>query len=493
MNISVIKNAVRYIKKYGIRTFFIRVSEKAARDDAWYQQWFLKNKASEQTLQRQREESGLWHQRPLVSIVTPLYRTPEKFLRELLESVLASSYDNWELCLADASDGESDEIGKIVRAYQKKDEKKRIHYRKLSKNSGIAENTNAAAEMAKGAYLAFLDHDDVLTPDALYEMVNAVGKNGVSADNAVLVYSDEDKTNGDGTAFFEPHFKPDFNPDMLCANNYITHFLMVSRILFEKTGKIRKEFDGAQDYDFILRCCENADKIVHVPKVLYHWRVHTKSTSGGGGSKDYAVEAGARAVSEHLKRIGENARVTPLPYFGFYRLKYESRELPAAAVVKKGEKLPEKISEEFVIFMDDALKPLTKDWENLLLADCSRKNVGVVGAKIYDRNRRVLEAGITREIKYPGGTEWENSYCGLKAGYGGYMHRADLQRDCDSFGGYCMIVRKQILEQMKDFHTETAYPAFGREICSMAEKLGYYRMYEPAVTMVYRKKGQPQE
>jgi len=270
---SAIVYGIRYIRRFGLRTLIIRIIEKKREKDSEYQSFYLETKASLEQLEKQRMEVSHWNKKEKISIVTPLYHTPAIFLRELIESVLESSYENWQLCFADATqDGEENQIENIVKEYQKMDEKltgkkSRICYKKLSQNYGIAENTNQALAMAEGDYIAFLDHDDIITPDALYEMALAAKCAKKTGKEANMFYSDEDKVNENRTAFFEPHFKPDFNQDLLNSNNYITHFLMVSRELLDQVGGINKEYDGAQDYDFILRCTELADNVIHIPKV----------------------------------------------------------------------------------------------------------------------------------------------------------------------------------------------------------------------------------
>ena len=201
-----------------------------------------------------------------------MYRTPEKYLEELIASVKAQTYGNWELCLSDGS-GKDSPLGPILERYQKEDARIRVisHEKPLQ----ISENTNAALGLATGDYFVFADHDDVLTPNALYEFAAAVNREPETD----VLYSDEDKMSMDGHKFFQPHMKPDFNLDLLCTVNYICHLFGVKRTLAEKTGFFRSEYDGAQDYDFIFRCTEQAEKICHVPKVLYHWRSHEDSTA----------------------------------------------------------------------------------------------------------------------------------------------------------------------------------------------------------------------
>lgn len=475
---SAIVYGIRYIRRFGLRTLIIRIIEKKREKYSEYQSFYSETKASLEQLEKQRMEVSHWNKKEKISIVTPLYHTPAIFLRELIESVLESSYENWQLCFADATqDEEENQIENIVKEYQKMDEKltgkkSRICYKKLSQNYGIAENTNQALTMAEGDYIAFLDHDDIITPDALYEMALAAKCAKKTGKEANMFYSDEDKVNENRTAFFEPHFKPDFNPDLLCANNYITHFLMISRKLLDRVGKISKEYDGAQDYDFILRCAEQADDVIHVPKVLYHWRVHDRSTAGGSGSKDYAIDAGKRAIEAHLQRMGERGKVTVMPYFGFYRVEYEE------CMKKK--------REECVLFIDQAITPLNSDWQEILYADCSRKGIGVVGGKIYDRHHHVFEAAFFEKKDAAGKRFLDNVYRGLKEGYGGYMHRANIQMDCDGVSAKCMLVKKTVLDKIEDYESLTNQPEFAELVCSTAKKMGYRVMYDPEVKMIFK-------
>lgn len=284
MKITVQKviKGVRYLKHYGVKEFFIRLQEKMESENVPYEPWYEHHKATEETLRRQRKQSAAWKGVPCVSIVVPLYCTNETFLREMIGSVQAQSYENWELCLADGSPKEEAvRLEAVVRECAGEDT--RICYRRLEKNLGIAGNTNAAIAMAHGEWIALLDHDDLLAPDALYETVHLIlrgpkDETGVAATGFRkagaqydMIYTDEDKVDMDGKTHFQPHFKPDINIDLLRSNNYITHFTMMRKTLLEKAGMIREEYDGAQDYDLFLRCVECAEAIGHVPRVLYHW------------------------------------------------------------------------------------------------------------------------------------------------------------------------------------------------------------------------------
>lgn len=253
-------------------------------------------------------------------------------MREMIASVQAQSYPNWQLCLADGSvDASGNPIDSVERVVAEiAASEPRIRYVHLTENGGIADNTNAALELATGDWIALIDHDDLLAPDALYEAV-ALMRSGKA--DYEMIYTDEDKVDMEGKVHFQPHLKPDFNLDLLRSNNYITHFLLVKRSLFQRVGGIRKEFDGAQDYDFILRCAEAAGAIGHVPRILYHWRCHKESTSENPFSKQYAVDAGRRAIAEHLSRMGVKGEVTATKDMGFYTVHYPIQGEPLVSII----------------------------------------------------------------------------------------------------------------------------------------------------------------
>lgn len=313
-----IKKGIKYLKHYGPKAFLNRLRDKMEPEDVPYGPWFENHKAGSEELDRQSRQEKKFAYRPLISIVVPLFQTPEQYLIEMMDSVRTQSYGNWQLCLMDATP--SDEVEGVVSHYCNQYQETRISYVHLEENQGIAGNTNAGLEYATGEWIGFLDHDDLLAPEALYEIAALLN---LDAD-VEAVYSDEDQVESSryGLKHINPHFKPDFSIDLLRSNNYITHFFCVKRSLQKKVGGFRSEFDGAQDYDFILRCTEAAKKIGHVPKVLYHWRVHSNSTSDNPLSKTYAYEAGKRAVEEHLARMGQKGEVSQLLHFGFYRIKY---------------------------------------------------------------------------------------------------------------------------------------------------------------------------
>lgn len=266
-----------------------------------------------------------------ISILVPLYNTPKEFLIEMLDSVVNQTYENWELCLADGSDSAHEEVGKICAEYMEKDGRGRIVYEKLAKNEGISGNTNACYKMATGSYIGLFDHDDILHPCALYEYVKAINEQG-----ADYLYCDETTfKSGDINKMLTMHFKPDYAPDNLRANNYICHFSVFSRELLEGTELFRSRFDGSQDHDMILRLTDRAKKVVHIPKLLYYWRSHAGSVASGIEAKTYAIAAAKGAVAEHLKNHGfENFRIESTRAFEtIFRIRYQILGNPMISIV----------------------------------------------------------------------------------------------------------------------------------------------------------------
>lgn len=275
------------------------------------------------------------------SILMPLYNTPEKFLRQAIESVIDQTYENWELCLADGSDGEHAYVEQVCREYMDRDKQYlrprsslycRILYKKLEKNEGISGNTNACLSMASGNYIALFDHDDVLHPSVLYEYMKAICEKG-----ADYIYCDEATFKGSGTIddMITLHFKPDYAPDNLRANNYICHFSAFARKLLDGTQLFRSEFDGSQDHDMILRLTSRAKCVVHVPKLLYYWRSHEGSVASDINAKSYAIEAARGAVAAHLASQGfKNFEITSTKAFEtIFQIKYEILGNPKVSVV----------------------------------------------------------------------------------------------------------------------------------------------------------------
>lgn len=394
--ISNLRKTYGYLRKNGVKSAYYAALERimSAKDTSYcYAQ------PETDVLAKQREMDGAYPYR--FSILVPAYETRAEYLRKMVDSVLEQSYGNLELIIADAS--YSKRVKEVVDTY--KDE--RIRYIPLKENKGISENTNRALEAAQGDYIGLLDHDDVLTPDALYEMANAIYRKEKSGGMAWLLYSDEDKGNGELTVFDEPHFKPELNVDLLLSNNYICHFMVMKRELMQEL-RFRGTYDGAQDYDLVLRAVgrllyergtnggmrAGRDTVIHIPRVLYHWRCHSSSTAENPGSKRYAYEAGKRALEDFLRARGWNGIVSHTKHLGFYRIDYGK----------------------------DILE--------------ERREVGVVAGRILDHRGKIC-----------GGAFGENGnvlYAGLYKNFSGYMHRATLRQEVYAADIRRMRVRKEL-------------------------------------------------
>lgn len=465
---------------------------------------------SESILREQREV--IFANAPVVSILVPLYNTPEKYLREMIESVCSQSYSNWQLCLADGSDCMNN-IEEIIYQYIVKFPDK-IEYRRLT-NKGISENTNACIEMANGDYLALLDHDDILAPNALFEAVKAI-----TDLNADFIYTDEAVFSKNIKNIITVHFKPDFAIDNLRSNNYICHFTVFKRELIEKVGLFRKECDGSQDHDMILRLTEVAENIVHIPKVLYFWRAHINSVAGDIKSKQYVAEAGIKAVSDHLIRLGIKAKVESSNFFPvIYRIKYDLLEKPVISIIisnsnstselkvcldsilEKSTYLNYEIiivdyssclgSESFnyykeigeranvhvlnykgntkncssiynfgashangkyIIFLHSDTKVISQNWIEEMLMYAQRTDVGAVGAKLYYANDTIQHAGIC--INSSGKDLFRYLHRGEIRYETGYMGRLIYAQNLSAVSMACTMISKSIFDKYGGFDNE---------------------------------------
>lgn len=329
MNIKDNFNKLKYyIKRYGffstLKKVFKRVlgiKENRKTNQESYKIWIEKNTLKKEDLDKQRNFE--FEYKPKISIVVPMYNTNETFFRELIDSLKNQTYSNWELCLADGSPEKNEDLEKYYI------NEKRIKYKYLDSNLGISGNTNEALKITTGEYIAFLDHDDLLSEDAIFECVRVINENN----KVDFIYTDEDKID-ESYERFEPYFKPDYSQETLECNNYITHFVVVKKELIEKVGMLNSEFNGAQDFDFVLKATEKAEKIEHISKILYHWRVHRTSTAYVADSKPYAFEAGRRVIEEHLKRVGKKGIVEDgqdVP--GIYKIRFDVIGNPKVSIL----------------------------------------------------------------------------------------------------------------------------------------------------------------
>lgn len=450
--ISNLKKTLRYLKKNGIRRAYYAMKERI---EVEVTDNYIFEPLNSQELSGQIQDG----KRFLVkfSILVPAFETKEEHLRAMLDSVLEQTYGNFELILADAS--ESNSVEQIVKTYTDK----RIMYKRLKQNAGIAANTNQALMYATGDYAGLLDHDDVLTPDALYEMASCIARYEAENIQLQLLYSDEDKCNENQSRYFEVNRKPDFNIDMLLTNNYICHFMVMKRQLMQELG-FRSVCDGAQDYDITLRAVNvmlGKDKkrtkkkeipVAHIPKVLYHWRCHEQSTSENPASKQYAYDAGKRALEDFLRARGFKGTVSCLPHLGFYRVNY----------------LPDLIA--------------------------NRPDVAVVGGRLLDKHNKIIGGIYT--------AEGEPLYQGLHKEYSGYMHRAVLQQEAEMIDIRCMKVSlnaEAILEEIiglpylqhpgtgrfdwsDSLKEDVDFVDLSRRFCEKVREQGYRIVWDPEMS-----------
>ena len=547
-----IKKGYRYLKRHGFKQFLIRLIERFQSQDIDYETWFGLNKVPEGELERQK--SVVFKKPAKISIVVPLYQTPERFLREMIESVCSQTYGNWELCLADASplaDGDktlgegrkesrTTKLTGIVKEYMEKDD--RIRYRILEKNGGISENTNEAIKMATGDFVGLLDHDDLLERDALYEIMEKIAKN----DETDVVYTDEDKINRKGTKHLIPNMKPDFNLDLLRSNNYICHFLVVRKSIIDQVGGFRKEFDGAQDYDFTFRCTEAARVVAHVPRVLYHWRTHSGSTSDNPDSKMYAFDAGKRAVEAHLARMKVEAKVEETDDLRYYRIRYQLKETPMVSILIPNKDQKESLQKclqsiwekteyenyeilivennstkeetfayykeidkknrvrvlywdrefnysainnfaareakgEYLLLLNNDTEVITKGWIKELLSNCARKEVGMVGAKLYFPDNTIQSAGTIIGL---GGLA-DHAFVNMSRKRAGYMHRASIQMNLSGVTAACAMVKRSVYEEVGGLEEKLSVAFNDVDLGLKIVTAGYLIVYDPFVELYH--------
>lgn len=530
-----IKKIDSYIKAYGIRKTVGLLYEKAThKDQKDYERWLERHKITETIREAQKET--VFNKQPCFSIVVPLYKTQEKYLKELLESIKGQTYSNWELCLSDGS-GLDSPLKEVLKELEYSDS--RIKVISSKEPLKIAENTNAAIEIATGDYIVFADHDDILSIDALYECAKCINENP----KVDMIYSDEDKVSMDGQTYFEPHFKPDLNVDLLCSVNYFCHLVVVKRQLLEQAGKLNGEYNGAQDYDFVLRCVENTDAVYHIPKILYHWRAHMDSTAENPESKRYAFEAGRRAIQKHYERIGlKDAYVEETAYPGTYRTRYKYADKPKVSIIideitkkellgktlqsikandypdyeviivdctekKEIEKFVEKYQDkrirvkrgekiwtaakrknegagcaegEYLIFLAGNAEYADKEGISELVSVAMRSDVGVVGTRSYYKNGTVEHAGCVIGMNGTAGSLFEHTL----RGENGYFSHIVTQMQYSAVAGACMMVKKDIFEKVNGFDEDYKGELGKVDLCLKIRNKHMSVVYNPYVKVM---------
>lgn len=525
-------NAVRYLERNGMNATVRKIQTKLGKKEASsYEQWRAHYEPKPEEIEQQRKtEFGYT---PLFSIVVPLYKTNEQFLKEMIGSIECQTYANWELCLADGSADGS--LTKLLEQYATANSK--IKYVSLTENKGISGNTNEALALAKGDYIVLVDHDDIVPPEALFEFAKALNED----ETIDVLYSDEDKVSMNGKKYFEPHFKSDYNPDLLCSMNYICHLFTVRRSLQQQIGMFRSEYDGAQDYDFIFRCCEAAQNIRHIPKILYHWRCHMESTAANPESKLYAFEAGRKAIEAHYQRMEIPAHVEHAQFYGMYHTVYDWKEEPLISIIIPNkdhiddlEKCINSIYEksnyhnfEFVIVENnsteqetfgfyekmkrehedvkvlyykgefnyskinnfgvseaagDYLLLLNNDTEIInadclaeMLHYCMREDVGIVGARLYYADDTIQHAGAVIGFGGMAG----HTFIGKSRYDIGYFGRIVCAQDYSAVTAACLMTKRSVYEAVGGLDEKYQVAFNDIDYCLKVRKLGKLVVYNP--------------
>lgn len=525
--LRLIKKVINSLGENGLRVTWSKVKRKISQILKYRPPLYTKKE-----LEAQKHET--FPQNIKFSVLVPVYNTPEKYLRKMIESVEAQTYANWELCIADGSDSEHSYVGDICREYASRDS--RILYQKLEANLGISGNTNVCIDMASGDYISLFDHDDILHPAALYANMKAICEK-----DADFIYTDENTFHNTPRDAFNPHFKPDYAPDTLRANNYICHFLTVKKSLLDSVGGFRPECDGSQDYDMVLRLTEKARKIVHIPQILYYWRAHKGSVADSVGAKPYVIEAAKRAIRDHLESVGLKGEAQDGVVPSMYRLKYDLEGNPFVSVIvqssgdlqklkacldsvyektsyknyeviiiekednlqtqldysneihnkltdlkavccdemhnrsKRNNLAVARASGEHIVFLEESAEVITADWIQEMLMYSQRKDVGAVGAKLYYSDGTIQHAGIG--VGLLGLAGYYHRGDGRKSK--GYMGRLTYAQNFSAVSGACLMMRRAVWDEIggmdEAFESMLGYV----DMCMRIRKVGYLVVWTP--------------
>lgn len=506
-----------------------------ALDSLQYARWIKRHEPKPAELAKQR--STVFGRRPTISLIVPVYNTPLEFLIAMARSVIEQTYPHWELCIVNGGSTHP-AVRQTLNRLAESD--RRIHVTTLAENRGIAGNTNTALGLAGGDYVAFLDHDDTLAPFALYEVAVALN----ASPDADFIYSDEDKLD-EGGRRVDPCFKPDWSPDTLCSHNYICHLLTLHRDLVERLGGLRDGFDGAQDYDLVLRASEQARRIVHIPKVLYHWRMHPQSTAATTDSKRYLVDSGRRALADHFERMHTPAQVVEGHIPGVYCVTYQLPRQPLASVLipnrdsvallsrcidsilsstyanveivvlENQSELSETTTYyrrleqdprcrvvpwmkpfnyaainnfgaahargELLLFLNNDIEAINPDWLERMATHALRPEVGAVGAKLYFADDTVQHAGIVVGMGGVAG----HVHLHFPREAAGYMERLRVPHNCSAVTGACLLTRREVFEKSGGFDEGFVLAFNDVDLCLQIQALGYRVLWTPEAELYH--------
>ena len=485
------------------------------------------------------ERETVFPRMPKISILVPLWNNEPEFQKEMLDSVMNQTYQNWELCLADGSDDAHSYMGEISKEYAARSNG-RIVYKKLEKNEGISGNTNACLAMATGEFIGLLDQDDILHPSTLYEYVKAINEK-----DADYIYCDETTfKSGNIDHMLTMHFKPDYAPDNLRANNYICHFSVFKRDLLQGAELFRSQFDGSQDHDMILRLTDAAQNVVHVPKLLYYWRCHATSVASNIEAKPYAIEAARGAVAENLRRHGfKNFQITSTRAFEtIFKIRYQIIGSPRISIVilnkdhvmdlkrcissieekstydnyeiivvennsetKEIKDYYELLKDdprvkvvtytgsfnysainnfgvkettgEYILLLNNDTQVITVNWMEEMLMYAQREDVGAVGAKLYYGDKTIQHAGVVIGLGAHR-TAGHTHYKQHRENLG-YMGRLCYAQDVTAVTGACLLVKKSLFEKVGGLDESFAISLNDVDFCLKLRKLGLLNVFTP--------------
>ncbi|MEG4585761.1 tetratricopeptide repeat protein [Microcoleus sp. MOSTC5] len=509
--------------------------------DDVYAQWLRENSLRLADFHRMVDIVQALKYQPLVSIIMPVYNTPELFLRESIESVLAQVYNNWELCIADDA-STLPYVKQVLEEYLAKDPRIKVAFR--NENGHIAACSNTALNLATGEFVSFLDHDDVLTPDALYEIALLLNRHP----EADMIYSDEDKLDEQGQRT-QPYFKPDWCPDLFLSQMYTCHFSVYRRNLATQLGGFRLAYAGCQDYDLALRLTEKTNKIFHIPKILYHWRIHPQSAASGISAKPYVYELIEKLLAETISRRGENGRIIEVPGFpGNYTIRYSiqtykkvsiiiptknlgtllnqclksifekstyptyevvvinngSDEAEAASVIsfwqiqepkrfkcydldipfnysKINNYAVSKAQGDYLLFLNNDTEVITPDWIEGMVEQAQRASIGAVGALLLYPDGLIQHAGVVLGIGEVAG----HTHHGFDSKHPGYFGKIILANNYSAVTGACLMCRREVFDEVGGFDEQIAVAYNDVDLCLKMRQHGYYNIYLPHVVLYH--------
>lgn len=532
-----ITRARNYIAMYGMKRFIVKavgkLTGKSIKDPTNI--YFNKINPNEARLKEQRDYKFASNYK--FSILIPVYRPDVKFFTLMLDSIVAQTYDNWQICLADGS-GDGYTVENVVKPYVEKYGEDKVKYIKLENNLGIAENTNAAMRMADGDFIVFGDHDDELHPTALFECMRELER----YPQADFIYSDEDKIIEATGHHTEAHFKSDLNMELLRSNNYICHLSVVKKSLADKVGVLYTQFNGSQDHDYVLRCVEKAECVRHIPRILYHWRINDNSTAKSASTKTYANTAGVNAVSAHLKRMGIDGEVKNGVAPGFYDIRYKLTEKPLVSVIipnkdhlddltrclesmenvnnyhnveyivvennsvledtfegykelekKYGDKFKlvkwdgifnysainnfgaRYAKGEYILLLNNDTSVIEPDSLRCMLAQCQRAEVGIVGAKLLYDDDTVQHAGVIMGYQGVAG----HAFTGIGDDVYGYFARAVLSQELSAVTAACLLTKRSVFDEVGGLDESFEVAFNDIDYCMKVRAAGYKIIYDP--------------